>query len=304
MSSSGVTAELLEIELKPEVVVTKTLFYWGDVASFSTDHPLSAREIGQSPKPGQSLKLHQVRLKTLLSAELVSEPDFILTGAPYVVVRGGGTPLNRDALSDTAQQFLEKKVRERFPGSDIALEVKAIQSSVRKLLVPEGVVSFRFHLTGTDIKRRMNVLVDVLIDRKHFHTIPVWFSVKAETPVWTARKDIERNSLLKKVEWVRDVKDLVALSGQPTLGQIDETMLLDRPVSAGEVLLVEYQQHKKLVNIGQQVTAFASYGSVTIALTGIAEESGGREEIIRVLNPKDQRLLKATVINEGIVRIN
>jgi len=76
-----------------------------------------------------------------------------------------------------------------------------------------------------------------------------------------------------------------------------------RPLRAGEPVRLADVQLPILVHKGELVTMLLDTGSLQLTAQGAALEEGAKGALIRVSNAKSSRLLDATIIGSGLVRV-
>lgn len=305
LSTSVFGVQPLMVELKSEVDVATPDLYWGDVAVFKPAHPISSRRLAKTPKPGQSMKLYQQRIKSLLTAEL-ENGEFTVVGNSFVLVRGAGKLLNKELINQKARTFLQQHIGTVVADDNAEVILKLLQSSQREVLIPDGVLSIQPRASSkvAGVKKRMNVLVDLHIDGEHFQTVPIWFSVNVTAPVWVAKQDIGKYSPWNHQQWEKVSRDIASGPLHAHIGPIHDNQVLSREIAVGEVLRQSDFQQGKMIHEGETVTALSSHGAVTIALKGEALDSGSKADVIRVRHPENKSVFRATVVNKGMVRVN
>jgi flagella basal body P-ring formation protein FlgA len=136
-----------------------------------------------------------------------------------------------------------------------------------------------------------NILVTVYI-KKYLNIIIAKHSLPAGTLV--TKKDIS----LKKEDVSRVRGDYFT-----NITQLNN-MVLRRSVKRGKILSSSLLKPKQLVNRGDEILILAQTSNLTIKVKGKALMNGILGQRIRVKNLNSKRVFQATVISNGLVKVN
>ncbi len=123
--------------------------------------------------------------------------------------------------------------------------------------------------------------------------------------VLVARHNLPRGSMLGPDDVIavrRDISRLV--SGYFRRSEEILDMVARRSLRKGRVLTPAVVTPPRLVKRGQLVTILAQAGNLVIRVRGKALGEGRRGDTIRVRNTRSKRVVQATVVDFGTVRVN
>ncbi len=123
--------------------------------------------------------------------------------------------------------------------------------------------------------------------------------------VLVARHSLPRGTLLDDEDVMTVRRDVAGLNGGyfRSVAEIRH-MVARRSLRKGRVLTPSLVTPPRLVRRGQLVTILARAGSLTIRVKGKALADGRRGDTIRVRNTRSRREIQATVVADGMVRVN
>ena len=172
-------AATVTIELRHEVRVSTGAVTLGDVARLaSTDLALMRLlvdlPVGRAPTAGDAAVVQRSALAGWLRRKTgLAEDQVLWTGADAARVSAMQRIVAGDAVAAAAGTALRAWLEEQGPGIDAQVSLPP-----RDLDVPEGHLALRVRpLTGTPLRQRMLVWVDVLVDERFVRGVPVAFQV-------------------------------------------------------------------------------------------------------------------------------
>ncbi|MCP4506530.1 MAG: flagellar basal body P-ring formation protein FlgA [Fuerstiella sp.] len=221
-------------------------------------------------------------------------------GPTSVRVRGGGVAADVDALRRAAQATLSNWLDERFEQTTL----KGV-GTLKKMTVPVGEIVFRPRVRlGQRLRKRIPVWVDVLVDKQHFQTVPVWFAVSVQAPVLMLKQAFDKHHQLQIEDVTEAVLDITTLKAVPVVKGSLLTKRLSRAMDDGSVLTEDDVELTPAVSQGQLITVFAQHGGVSLISKGIALADGAVQQTIAVRNPDSGESYRAMVIGNEQARVN
>jgi flagella basal body P-ring formation protein FlgA len=133
--------------------------------------------------------------------------------------------------------------------------------------------------------------------------VPVEITLPAQVIAFAHR--MQRGDLISKTDLVLLEADLAKLRGQYFQDPDDVVgHRLKRSVAANLPLKPSMIDAQRLVKRGADVTIVADTGTIEVRMRGKALDQGGRGDRIQVKNKRSGRVITATVVERGIVRIS
>jgi flagella basal body P-ring formation protein FlgA len=175
-------APAMAVTLHEESVVSDAFIRLGDIAHTEVAE-LRELRIGHSPRAGASLVLGRAeveravaRLKPALAARI--------GGAERVTVRRGPLAMLELArVQQVAEAALRRALAERFG----RYEIEAATESARSIALPVGVVELKPRTpVAVEDGTPVTLWTDVLVEGRHYQSIPLRFSVRATEPITIA----------------------------------------------------------------------------------------------------------------------
>lgn len=173
-------APAMAVTLHEESVVSGAFIRLGDIAATEVSE-LRELRIGRSPRAGASLVLQRAeveravaRLKPALAARI--------GGAERVTVRRGPlATLELATVQQRAEGALRQALAERFGRYQIEA---AAAETARSIAIPPGRVELKSRApTRIGDGTRATVWTDVIVEGRHYQSIPLRFSVHASEPI-------------------------------------------------------------------------------------------------------------------------
>ena len=250
-----------------------------------------------SPKPGKIKQLNKNRLVSLIQSQ-PGLPENILIEAP------GKIYVKRDS-----QQILPQKVREQV---DIFLaeyftdrEYELEQLVVKELGVyPQGTVDLEISETRIDKKGNLSLVVDVLIEGNLEDRIRISGKVAVFENILCAVRDLPREKLISKEDVYFARKNLFSLRGDVVLeNQAAEGKLLKKRVKKDDYIKFSSLEENPLIQKGDIVTLVVRTQNLLIVTTGISQEDGYADKLIKVENIKSGKIVRGIVKERSTVEV-
>jgi hypothetical protein len=224
------TPAFAAVTLQEESVVSGAFIRLGDVAVTDAAE-LRELRIGHSPRAGGVLVLRRADVERVV-ARLRPAAAVRIGGAERVTVRRG--PLARlelQAVRQSAEQALRQALAERFG----RYEVGAAAGGEGAIAIPAGRVELKAR-TPLQIAdgSRVTVWTDVLVDGRHYQSIPLAFPVRGAEPIAAAAAPAPRTAKAGGVARNQPVVVRVALG---TVA-LETSAIASRDGRPGEVIRV------------------------------------------------------------------
>lgn len=193
-------------------------------------------------------------------------------------------------------------VRSQLPAiaGDVAVESSA---PTRDLAVPDGRLVLRVDESRVSkLDGTVSIPVDVLVDDLRVATAYPRLTIRVYREVAVAARPVQRGRTLGADDIVMQKRDVsgpvrdLFFSRDELLGKVALTDIrAGLPVNASLVTV------PALVKRGDTVRIVAEREGCRVIMSGIAKETGGEGQVIRVMNTSLNRLVKAEVAEPGLV---
>jgi flagella basal body P-ring formation protein FlgA len=219
---------------------------------------------------------------------------FVLAlGLSATVFSVGASSLSR-LVARTPAQAIEHAVAEKI-GGDVAVQVTSLQTDVAE---EEGLVAqidpaarlgrpTRFVLTSEGVRRGAAVA-----------------TLEVQARYARALRAIGRDETITRdaFEVVNGTLPAIALRRVPAPDEV-VGLKARRSIAKGEALTSAVVMVPPAVRSGEEVSVKVAIGTVEVTAVAIASGSGQPGDIIRVVQPRSRRLVKARILGPGAVEV-
>ncbi len=258
---------------------------------------LQTMVLGNSPKPGKIKQLNKNRLVSLIQSQ-PGLPENILIEVP------GKIYVKRDS-----QQISPQKVREQV---DVFLaeyftdrEYELEQLVVKEFgLYPQGGVDLVISQTRIDKKGKLSLVVEVLIEGNLEDRIRISGKVAVFENILCAVRDLPKEKLISREDVYFVRKNLFSLRGDVVFeSQAAEGKLLKKSVKKDDYIKFSSLEENPLIQKGDIVTLVARTQNLLIVTTGISQEDGYADKLIKVENIKSGKIVRGIVKEHSTVEV-
>ncbi len=216
-------------------------------------------------------------------------------------IRVQGRPLDLQQLTQEGQALLEDWLRARVE------RFKVVPLSDRQIAEAESAADETATLRpfAGPVSARTALWVDLARPgRPARGGFPIWFAVEAWADAPVAATDIIAGTRLSAEQVSRSLQDIAALGPRPLLTDADipESVAV-APIRQGEALTRDRFRQATPVVAGDEVRLRVQDGPMRVEAHGIALESGGNGQRIRVRNSGSGEVLVASVAGKGLVEV-
>jgi flagella basal body P-ring formation protein FlgA len=295
------------IALKEASTVEGRTFALAEISVVTAGNPGLAERlrtivVGTSPRPGYADRITRWQLARLVDTQVPELRGAVKwEGSEATVVRAVGVKRGVHELQAAGADRLYAALAAAY--SQVKIEPVG---NPQDLYLPHGKVELNARL-GTPVKlgRRMKVWVDVIVDRQHYTTSLLWFSVSAFDQVLVARENLAMGAALRREDF-RDERLDIAPIAEKALGPKDDLtgMRLKRPIVAGTPLTLADIDAPKPIQRNQNVTVQYTGGTIGLETIGVALSEGRIGDMVSVRNPSTNQVYSARVAGAGIVTVN
>jgi flagella basal body P-ring formation protein FlgA len=303
-AAQGAQAGAASVVLRAESAVGAEYFSLGDIGEVRSEdralaHELTELRIGRSPRVGGVLSLERSDIERWLAAARPALAAALeMRGADTAVVRRGPLqPLAADELAGEARHALQRSLADHY--EDLALA--PLRPGAGALHVPQGDVRLRARAPAPPVYGgRATVWIDVLVDGRHYRSVPVGFEVRGCRDVLVARRELAPGAPLTGDALAVRRVDAAALEEAPVPADADpRAFRLVRPVPAGAVLTRSHVGRARAVRRDEEIRVRAAVGAVAVETTAVATRDAMAGDVIRVRNAQSLGTYAVRVVAPG-----
>jgi flagella basal body P-ring formation protein FlgA len=263
---------------------------------------LEAVEFRPEGLPGQIQRYSRDDLAALIAVQAPEAVgQFEWTGSLYLRVRIPGTALDMQAWTTQARSALRNWLAARYADFDVEL-VPGQESAELSVAAGESASVRAFDGPPST---RTAMWIDVRRPGEGGgRSLPIWFAVKAWSVAPVAARDILPGTRPGPDDVGSDTVDLAALGGRALLPSVEapDSVALGY-IRRGQVLTEDRFRRASPVEVGEDVRVRTEAGAVQVEAHGVALESGGKGQRVRVRNAASGEILAAYVAGPGLVEV-
>ena len=233
-------------------------------------------------------------MKTSAEKSLIFIAGFCITSLFTSVVQGK-IYQKPTSITNAVTKFLEKShKRENF-------NIGRIDKRLR-LARCQHIPHTRFPQYAQTIGRTS---IEVSCNHPKPWKILVTVNIKKYLNVITIKNGLPSGSIIQAGDIKMTRKDVSQIRGGyfTNLSQVSN-MVLRRTMRSGQILSASQLKPRQLVTRGDEVLILAETGNLTIRVKGKALMNGTLGQRIKVKNSNSSRIFQATVISNGLVKVN
>nr|HQU84636.1 flagellar basal body P-ring formation chaperone FlgA [Pyrinomonadaceae bacterium] len=293
------------VKISAEVTVSNDIVKLENISEISGDASKTERlrqiSLGYAPKAGMFRELKREQISLSIAAAGFNENEILLDAPNQVLIRRASQNLDESLL----KQAVEREVLKNFQAENVTAKLVRLELPPN-IVLPAGEISIK--ADAKNIKNfftPFSVAVEIYVDNVISKRFSVTAQVEAFGDVLVANRNLIANEKIAesdvRVEKCRLEKPLTSyfqsfdkLRGAILLKNVtDGTELTNDSVAAGVV-----------IKNGDIVKIEGVSGKIKLIVIGEARASGKIGDRISVKNQQSGAILQATVIDEGLVRIN
>ena len=251
-----------------------------------------------SPKPGQSVTLGSRELRFIANkAKLDWKPTH---GRQFIKIYRKGRRVPTRVIKESIEKALIKE------HSESEIEVNIVKSQIDLFVSENEDTSIQIHdLIYDNRSQRFSALVSA--PQHSSSTSPI--SVKGQIYALVSMPVLNRHIRPGEIIKFKDLtwrKFRANQSTYNTIGSFDDLIekIAQRPLVAGRLIRFSDVRPLQLVKRGDFVTVHLRNSLMSLTTRGISIESGARNEIIRIRNPRSKKVIEAKVIGPNIASVN
>ncbi len=293
------------VTVKAESTVSESIIRLRDVAEVTGPNKssLDSLEVGRIITPGTARMVlrDELFLFTAISNEIKSTIALEGESRCRVAMKSRDIFL-KDIESDLREMILNELSWDR---DHCKISFRCEESN---LLARIGIGDYKISLGSFRSKTmKGNNLIQVTVNQGDFKEqfmIQTLIEVSAE--VYVSSRRIEVGERVDQSDFSRQRMDISLLPSTPViaLNEGETYKVKGGIIPQGTVLMTNRIQKSALIETGQTVSLMAKVGNASLIISGIARESGEIGDRIAVENSSSKKIIRGTVIEPGIVRVD
>lgn len=306
LGSPACFAQVVDIDLRAAVAVSRAQVTLGDVADLSSDDGamlmrLRAIPLGSSPNVG-SVKLGRAEIERWIRRHVVARrPELRWTGAFEVEVSAARQRVAGSEIEAAARVALQRWLDARSEHSRID-----VLMAPTDVAAPAGDISITVREpVETQPRSHMQLWVDVRTDGQVVRSIPVSFAVQAWRTAYVARQHLSTGRTATAAQFDSRQVDVAAAGGavEPVSSDAMQRWQLRQPVLGGGVLLSRQVDVAPAVVKGQMATLRTQEGMLMVE--GVVEvlQDGHLGQLVKVRASAATGAVMARVTGPGLLEM-
>lgn len=293
-----------QVLLKKNCMVQGEKYLLGDIATIESSDPIVKRQLeslilGASPRLGYRKVLSGRSLLSTLEQLGVTD-DAQVVSVDRLVIQREVSDLDVDSFRKALTEALLDEVAQK--PEDVVLDGFHLPSNT---LLPSGEPSFQFTFRlprgGTGL---VSYGVEVFVDGVLFCKLGGSLKLDQLVNVMKLRVSLKKGDVVSSGSCVVSRAPMSSLRGDLVTAQMLGSSLRARAsLMKGDVLTLRNVEREILIRRGQDVRMVLQSGPLRITTRGKARHDGSLGDAIEVSNVRSGKILKATVVNRGMVRV-
>lgn len=307
-----VAKQQIIIKLQEETTIDRTQYSLGQIATIQLKRDKSAGEkdiemveqlkalpVGRTPRVGYVDKVRQTEIMAIIEKEYPGLRHQIKWEGPAIVkIRSVGTTYDKDKIIGIASIGLNNWLGGRYRNYTIRPT-----GDYQDILLPKGDVEVVPRINeDTQLNKRMNVWVDILVNGDRYQSLPIWFSVEVPVSAFVMNNDAKKGNAIIDNQVRKEVIDIAAIGGTPVQDKdVLANKRLQKDIKAGEAITADMVEDMPHVVKDNEVIVEAQVGAVTVKAVAIATEDGKVGDRVKVRKPDTDIEYEVTVIGRNLV---
>ena len=286
-SQSKKSSPFLHLKPAKEIFIESDKIWLSDL--FYSDREFKDKIVGNAPELGKKLKLFRKDLRRIVKASPLNWSGSLRKSV--VVSRSAKqVPMNiiRNAVVKALEQnHVNDEIEVEFNDRNLKILVpKNAEEAIRVVQSQLDERTGRFEVV-VNINSTANEDQNIVLKGKAFAIIPM--------PV--PNKHIGAGQLINKkdITW-RKVR--IKQQSFGVVGSMEQLLdhVAKRPLTAGRLIRMSDIRPQQLIKKGEFVTLHFKNKTMSLSTRGVSVEPGSRNQVIRVKNPRSNRIIEARVL--------
>ncbi|MGW8195622.1 MAG: flagellar basal body P-ring formation chaperone FlgA [Desulforhopalus sp.] len=299
----GHVALALEITFNKSCAIDGSVITLGDIAGFDENsdvaRTLAALPLGQAPPPGKDLVLRSITVQQFL---LVRQPDLRTAswkGSPAVTVHRRGVTIGPERVQSIIDNFIADNLN-NLPEADISF---VPDEPPLPFTLPTGSLTLQVVPSSPGIIGSSRFSIIFKVDDEVVKNLSVRGETRALAEVVVGAKPLRRGQLLTPNDLTTAIVDISEEKSSDL--ELDDFIgkELTRSLRAGKPVLDSMVEAPPVVHRGERVKIVLRSGTMLLTATGLAQNDGSKDEMIRVQNTRSNKIVYCRVAAPGLVEV-
>lgn len=303
-SLQAVGAPKVDIEVNPTAEINVADITIGGIATVkSTDDTLAQQVrtafICRSPYPGKKVSISRDQIISALRRQNLKSDSYNLKAPQQIAVTRLSRVVTGQELFKTVQDYVLNDTT--FQGA-ITVEAACMP---RDQIAPDGTIELRVIPGPQKVRKgRNNVKIALVVDDVIYTDVQVSINVRIIAQVLVATKAIAGTESISAANTTVQELDITNLPSDIVLTAPTADTIAGTSIAEGSVIRACWISVAPAIRSGDVVTVLVSGKSVRLSERGTAASNGRPGDRIRVKLSGDNREVKATVVDTGLVEID
>jgi len=290
------------VRIESEARVENEIILLGNIGQVSGDEVFAERirkiSLGYAPNIGAVREITRARIELAIAAAGFSKTDYSIQAPSIIRIFRAGQQIEPERFRET----ITKAILSKF--NDVEIEFVRIDLP-QAFDIPLGEVEFEPKFGGVrNLFAPFSLTVEIRVDKKIFQRISVDVEIQGFAEVFVAARDLPQNQRLTeadvKLKRVRIEKAIT--SYLRTLDDLRGTKLVKDLTTDAQITSDTFVADV-VVKSGDLVRIVGNSGRLKISVNGKAQGSGRIGDRIAVENLQSNKLIQATIVDEGLVKV-
>jgi len=292
----------VKIRVKETSLVQGPQILLGEVAQIQAGpflkEILQTMELGNAPKPGKIKQLNKPHLDALIHSQPGMPENVSIEIPENIYVKRDSQQIQQQKVQEQVERFLSDYFRDK--------EYELEQLLVRDLgLYPQGNVDLSgISSSRIDKNGNLSLFMDILIDGNREDRIRISGKVAVYEDILCAKRNLAKGEQLLGTDVYSVRKNIFSLreEGIRTIREI-ENKRLKTGIKKNDYISISDLQEIPLIRKGDVITLVARSNRLLIATSGISQEDGYADQLIRVENIRSGKIVRGLVKEKSTVEV-
>ena len=293
------------IRLFTEATIKSDVIKLGDIAQISADEKserLKQISLGYAPNVGILREIYREQVAFAITAAGISANEYSLEAPSKIVVRRASQVVAEHLL----RQAVEAAIQKNMP-ADESVKVNILRLDVPiNIEVAAGEISLQATPGGVrNLFAPFTMALEIRVDNRVVRRVSATVQLEAYADILVAKRDLAARERISEADVQLENRRLEKplASYLRSVEKLRGAVLVKNVASEAELTTADIAAGY-VVKTGDLVSIVGTSGKLQISIKGEARTNGRIGDRVSVKNPESGTILQATVVDEGLVKIN